>query len=176
MKVLLCLMVVSIMFVGCGTSPEELYAQAEMAEKSQDFAKAVELYTELLNEHTSHELAERAAFNIARINNNDRQDFEAAIRAYRRYVELFPDGEKSAVSMFLIGYIYNNALNNLDSARAAYQRFLEKHPDHEMALSAKFELDHLGTPPEALLPEPAAKEIQQSKPAAKVAAKPTKKQ
>ena len=55
--------------------------------------------------------------------------------------------------MFLIGYVYHNELRMLDSAKVAYERFLSEYPNHEMAISAQFELNTLGKPPEELVPK-----------------------
>jgi len=145
---------------------QQLLAQARTAadtvgspdQLANVFAPGIEALRGVVDGYPGTPEAEQALFAIAATYNNESQEFQKAIDAYQQYVRTYPGGEKAAVSMFLVGYIYNNQLGNMDSSRAAYQRFLEKYPQHEMAVSAQFELNNLGKPPEELLPPPPAEQ------------------
>ena len=163
------LLMSGMLVAGCSKpTAEESFAKAEAAEaaavsamdtvRSADAAQAlfhpvIGDFTRVIEDHPGHVLSEVALFRIATIRNNYTHEIPEALEAYRRYVELYPDGKQAPVSMFLIGYLYNNELHNIDSAAAAYRRFLARYPDHEMALSAQFELNTLGKPPDELLPK-----------------------
>ncbi len=168
MKVLFVFVVaVAVMVAGCSKpSAEERFAKAEAAQKAARtaadslagkadpkalFAPVVEQLSNVITDHPSSVLAEKALFQRAAIRTNDTKEHELAISDYRLYAQRYPDGEKTPLAMFLIGYIYNNELHNLDSAASAYKRFLEKYPTNEMAMSAQFELNTLGKSPEELI-------------------------
>jgi tetratricopeptide (TPR) repeat protein len=169
MRLTCTILLLGALAAGCGKPPaEESFAKAEAAEvravRSVDTVKSSESartlfhpvigdFSKVIEDHPGHVLAEVALFRIATIRNNYTHEIPEALDAYRKYVELYPEGNQAPVSMFLIGYLYNNELHNLDSAAAAYRRFLAKYPDHEMALSAQFELNTLGKPPDDLLPK-----------------------
>jgi len=143
-----------------GTALQEETHAREMADTVVDaaararlFGPAVTAYEELLEAHPNSAQAQEGMFRLATIYNNDIRDFSKAVAMYRSYAERFPQGEKTAVAMFLIGYVYHNELQMLDSAKVAYERFLNTYPDHEMAISAQFELNTLGKPPEDLVPK-----------------------
>jgi len=157
-----------IIFFGCSSVPpdemlgtalqEETHAR-EMADtvleagaRARLFGPAVTAYEQLLEVHPNSPQAQEGMFRLATIYNNDIRDFPKAVAMYRSYAERFPQGEKTAVAMFLIGYVYHNELRMLDSAKVAYERFLKAYPNHEMAISAQFELNTLGKPPEDLVP------------------------
>ena len=157
--------------VGCSRpTAEEYYKRAKEAEltaqkgldtvqNAQEMVKlfqpAIDNYANLVAEYPASELAESALFSLATIRTNGTHEPQAAIDAYRRYVERYPAGNKAPVCLFMIGYLYNNELHNFDSAAVAYKRFLAAYPRDEMAMSAQFELDNLGKPPEQILPAPA---------------------
>ncbi len=163
------ILICGLLMAGCSKpSAEESFKKAEEAEtaavsamdtvRSPDAARllfhpVINDFTKVIDDHPGHVLAEVALFHIATIRNNYTHEIPEALDAYRRYVELYPEGKQAPMSMFLIGYLYNNELHDIDSAAAAYHRFLARYPDHEMALSAQFELNTLGKPPEELLPE-----------------------
>lgn len=166
------ILIFGLFVIGCSKpTAEESFAKAEAVEtaavSAMDSVKTTEGaqslfhpvigdFSRVIDDHPGHVLAEVALFRIATIRNNYTHEIPEALDTYRRYVELYPEGKQAPVSMFLIGYLYNNELHNIDSAAAAYRRFLAKYPDHEMALSAQFELNTLGKPPDELLPkEPA---------------------
>jgi len=166
-----CFFVLSVaaLIAGCGAAPpEEMLATAiqeeslarqaadtvlETGARARLFAPAVVAYEKLLEAHPTAPQAQEGMFRLATIYNNDVRDFPKAVAMYRAYADQYPEGEKSAVALFLIGYIYHNELHKLDSAKVAYERFLQKYPNHEMAISAQFELNTLGKPPEELVPK-----------------------
>jgi TolA-binding protein len=168
MKALFIVLVAAAVMVGgCSRpSPEESFAKAEaahrLARKTADslagkvdpktlFAPVVKELSDLISEHPTSPLAERALFLRAAIRTNDTKEHELAVSDYRLYAERYPEGEKTPLALFLVGYIYNNELHNLDSAAAAYRLFLQKYPTNEMAMSAQFELNTLGKTPEELV-------------------------
>jgi tetratricopeptide (TPR) repeat protein len=159
---------IGLFLVGCSAAPpEEMLARAtrdeniarqaadtvvEAGARAKLFESTVAAYQDLLEAHPDSPQAQEGLFRLATIYNNDVRDFPKAVTLYRSYVERFPEGEKTAVAMFLIGYVYHNELRMLDSAKVAYERFLSAYPNHEMAISAQFELNTLGRPPEELVP------------------------
>lgn len=162
------MLICTLLVAGCSKpSAEDSMRNAEEAEaaavRALDSVKSVDAarslfhpviagYAKVIEDHPGHVLAEVALFHVATIRNNYTHEIPEALEAYRTYVARYPEGNQAPMSMFLIGYLYNNELHNIDSAGAAYRRFLAKYPDHEMALSAQFELNNLGKPPEELLP------------------------
>lgn len=159
---------IGLFLVGCSAPPpEEMLARAtreenvarqaadtvvETGARARLFEPAVAAYQDLLDAHPDSPQSQEGLFRLATIYNNDVRDFRKAVELYRSYAERFPEGEKTAVAMFLIGYVYHNELRMLDSAKVAYERFLSAYPNHEMAISAQFELNTLGRPPEELVP------------------------
>ncbi len=153
----------SILLSGCSKpSADEYFQQAEVAVKSSNIDEAIKLYRKIVEEYPKNEKAEAAQFILASLFQNNTHQYQQAINEYWKYYELFPDAKQTPTALFLIGFLYNNELKIADSAATAYKLFLEKYPDHEMALSAQFELEHLGEDPEAMLP---AEEVKKEKPA-----------
>jgi tetratricopeptide (TPR) repeat protein len=163
-------LVMLVVLEGCGrATPQELLVQAGEAEQTarmsidtarvkaevdreQVFAPALELYSEIIDDHADAPEAEIALIRRAAILGNDTRQIEGAIEDYKTYAQRYPDGKNAPMAMFLVGYLYNNELHQIDSAGAAYRRFLDRYPDSEMASSAQFELKTLGKSPEELIP------------------------
>lgn len=158
MRAFALFVICTIIFSGCSKpSADEYFQQAELAVKSSKIDEAIQLYRKIVDEYPKSEKAEAAQFILASLYQNNTHQYQQAINEYWKYYELFPDAKQTPTALFLIGFLYNNELKIIDSAATAYKLFLEKYPSHEMALSAQFELEHLGEEPEAMLPAEEAK-------------------
>lgn len=151
---LTAILLLVILAAGCTPKekPDALLAKAREAELGNDYPRALEMYRTLVREHPDDSLAGRAQLQIAAILQNVTRDLPGAVEAYREFIRRWPDSGDAPKAMFLMGYVYHNEIGNLDSAASVYGAFLAKYPDHEMAASARYELEHLGKPPEELLP------------------------
>jgi len=153
MRIIIFFVLCTIIFSGCTRpSADEYFQQAEIAVKDSKIDEAIQSYRKVVEEYPKSEKAEAAQFILATLYQNNTHQYQEAINEYWKYYGMFPDAKQTPTALFLIGFLYNNELKMVDSAGTAYKLFLEKYPDHEMALSAQFELEHLGEEPETMLP------------------------
>ncbi|MFH0736934.1 MAG: tetratricopeptide repeat protein [bacterium] len=159
MKHIFMFLLSAVILIGCGgKSEEELLKNATNLVKNKKLVEAVAAYEELIKEYPESKNTEFALFELGKIfqskaikSNADDVNLKKAIMYYTRLVEQFPKSEKSPNSLFMTAFIYANELKMLDSAKIRYEEFLSKYPNNDLAISAKYELDNLGVPPEQIL-------------------------
>ncbi len=159
MKHLFLFLLSMAVIVGCGgKSEDELVKNAKKMVENKKFTEAVTAYEELIKEYPESKNTEVALFELGKIfqskaikSNTDDVNLKKAIKYYTQLVGLFPKSENSPKSLFMTAFIYANELKMLDSAKIRYEEFLSKYPADDLAVSAKYELDNLGVPPEQIL-------------------------
>ena len=159
MKHLLLFVLGVVILIGCGgKSEEELLKNAQKMVENKKLTEAVAAYEELIKEYPESKNTEIALFELGKIfqskaikSNSDEINLNKAIKYYTQLVTQFPKSENSPKSLFMTAFIYANELKMLDSAKIRYEEFLSKYPNNDLAVSAKYELDNLGVPPEQIL-------------------------
>lgn len=104
-----------------------LAAQAQMAVQDKDFAKAKNLYKEIMASKPSEPIFYNNFGSLL----EKMGDYQGALQAYKEATRLDPT---YAISYFNLGYIFDRMMN----ARRAigyYKKFLEFHPDDKIALN-----------------------------------------
>jgi TolA-binding protein len=132
--------------IGCGGKETEanLWQKAQDFEQQENFADALKIYEQQLQEYPEGEFVEEALYRLAFLNYNNVHDLEEALQLHQRLVETYPESEFAPQARFMIGYINANDLKNYDAAKVAYEDFLKHHAENELAESVRWELEHLG--------------------------------
>jgi tetratricopeptide (TPR) repeat protein len=89
-------------------------------------------------------------FRAGELYSNELNDFGKAIEVFQRNYEKYPEHETAGNALFFVAYLYNNSVHDLIKAEKYYKEFLDRYPNHKMAQSAKFELESLGMPVDAV--------------------------
>jgi tetratricopeptide (TPR) repeat protein len=89
-------------------------------------------------------------FRAGELYSNELNDFTKAIEVFQRNYEKYPDHETAGNALFFVAYLYNNSVHDLIRAEKFYKEFLDRYPNHKMAQSARFELESLGMPVDAV--------------------------
>lgn len=80
---------------------------------------------------------------------------DQAVAHLRKVHSMYPASPAAHKALFLEGFLLANELNDTAGARAAYTKFLTHFSqwDEKLTRDARFELEHLGKTPEAILEE-----------------------
>jgi TolA-binding protein len=156
-----------LLVFGCSSnkSDKELFDEAQMNLKQQNFSEAAIAFDELINDHPESKLAPEALSQLASIYQNkqikslsDKENLDKAIQLFKKLHDDYPKSEFAPSGLFMAGFIYANELQNYEEATVMYRQFLTEYPDNELAASAQAELDNMGLSPEEILLKNMAKE------------------
>lgn len=131
---------------------EETVLSKKVDFKSESFkskvSDLVEAYENYARQHPEDEKATEYLFRSTDLYGGHLGNPEKAIEVLNQIAQ--GESERAGTAAFRIGYIYHNIVGDLAAAEEAYKQFLKSHPNHELAEAAKFEIDHLGVPPEQI--------------------------
>ncbi len=158
-KNLILLTFVVVGILACSSkSDKELYEEAQVQIKQDNFAEGLENLESILKDFPQSELAPKVKLEIGQIyhakkikNLSARESYQMAIKYYRMAYDDHPKSENGPNSLFMVAYIQANELGEVKAAETTYREFIEKCPDHELVASAKVELENLGMKPEEIL-------------------------
>lgn len=146
------LLAAALLVVSCsGDGPADLMNQARALEEEGKPSEALTIYETVFKQHENSDQAPEALFRSAAIYYNAQGDPLKAATAYELVSEKYPASEFAHRGLFIAGFTYANELKNLERAKKAYDRYLSEYPDSAMADAVRFELEHLGAPPEEVL-------------------------
>ncbi|MBC8042616.1 MAG: tetratricopeptide repeat protein [Rhizobacter sp.] len=114
--------------------------------------QAATLFYKVYESYPASSLAGDAVFQSAKALTSAQQ-LQQAIERFAVMREKFPSHKDAPLALFLTGFIYNNDLQDSVKAKEVYQTFLSQYPAHELAMSARFELETMGKPPEEVVPK-----------------------
>ena len=148
-KTIYLLVIVSLLVIGCSRKASKTaqgyWDSATILASQHNYETALQEYEKIRKYYPEDDLAIRSLFAMADIQKNNLQDNRRAIAIYEKIIDLYPDSERTPNAKFMMGYIYANEVKDLRKARQQYTEFLEMFPEHDLALSAQWELDHLGS-------------------------------
>lgn len=100
---------VFLLIGGCGSkSAEELFDLAQQAENDNDFQKAVDLYTMLLEKYPDNEHNYKAQFMIGFIYSEELKDYDQARVAMQKVVEQYPDCDLADDAQWMLDHMGKN--------------------------------------------------------------------
>ena len=100
---------VFLFITGCGSkSAEELFNLAQQAENDNDFKKAVDLYTMLLEKYPDNEHNYKAQFMIGFIYSEELKDYDRARVAMQKVVDQYPNCDLADDAQWMLDHMGKN--------------------------------------------------------------------
>ena len=155
MRSLVMLSVCAFLFMSCGgMSEDEIWSKANASKDSTSAKERLRYCSMLVEKYPKSAHVPDALWKAATISSDELRDYGSAVRYYEEFFRKYPDRPDAPKALFLTAFLYNNELHIVDSARLYYTEFQRRYPANELASSARYELDNLGKPPEALIAPP----------------------
>lgn len=132
-------------------TPEIVYMLGETAIRAQEYEKAKEAFTRVVNEFSSSDFAPKAADGLAFLEENA-GNLDAALKAYQEIQAKWGNTFTGRLQPFNIARVYE-AQENLEAAIAAYQEQKDVFPDSAIAARAEMALARLEEAHPDLFPE-----------------------
>lgn len=120
---------------------QSLYDQGFEHLKDSRYTEAINLFTQLVNQHPNGGLADDASYWIGEANYVNRQ-YEAAIRAFRSVVTQYPSSDRVPEALLKVGYVQYD-IGDYKNAKATFNDVLQRYADHPVSISAKSRLERI---------------------------------
>ncbi len=160
MRMLAVLSLCAFLFMSCGgMSEDEIWSKANAGKDKSNAKERLQYCSMLVEKYPKSAHVPDALWKAATISSDELREYGSAVQYYREFFRRYPDRPDAPKALFLTAFLYNNELQNVDSARYYYLEFQRLYPANELAASARYELDNLGKPPEALIDSPAPGKI-----------------
>jgi len=154
-KIVLPVLLLSLIFSGCSSfnifsksekpkaSPEQLYEQASVEFKDNNYKKAQEIFLKLKEEYPLHELAVLAEIGIANSLYSDKEYAEAE-SAYSDFVSLHPTNENVPYALYQLGMCHYNEIGDIDrdqtetiKAIKEWEKLVARYPENQYSTIAR---------------------------------------
>ncbi len=129
---------------GPGLSAAQLYKEAHVAYKDNDFVKAQSLFNKLLEGYPKNDLTDNAIYWIGECQ-YARKQFQESILSFKKILEDFPEGGKVPDALLKIGYAYL-ALGDVVNARIYLKTVVKSYPFSPAGAKAEARLKRIKSP------------------------------
>lgn len=139
---------VSAFFLGCGKSPDKLYAEGKaLIQKKETVTQGMQIFENFEKKFPKDSRTPEVILALATFNQNEKK-FKEAEAAYNRILANYPKSAEAYKGMFLLGYMYYEDMKDNERAKAALNKFIAAYPDSGLAVSARVLIENIGLPVE----------------------------
>lgn len=120
---------------------QALYDEGFEYLKQSQYNRAIELFTQLVEQYPNGGLADDAAYWIGEANYVNRQ-YEAAIQSFRRVVAQYPQSDRVPEALLKVGYVQYD-IGDYNNAKTTFEDVLRRYPEHPVSISARSRLQRI---------------------------------